>query len=117
MVATKKTSVKSQVAEPTRQDLLKWKRIHGRRLEIQREARGLDKEEKELFGQFFEYAKVATRRKTIKQVMIAGFRLVLTKVRPSVAWKQEFVKVLGEGAAEKVIGSKPLVYGLEIDEV
>ena len=116
MVATKTKRVKSAKA-PARRDFLEYERLNEERLEAGRLADSLKKQQYELLAKFRDYAVTMTKRKTIKEVVVAGFRIILGKARQNVKWKQEYVKLFGDEAAEKMKDSQPLGDTIEIERV
>ena len=88
----------------TAMKLERWFELNKKRQELEREARALEKE-KDLLSVEFEADLIAAD----KDSLVRGkYRVALIDGRPTVAWKDEFVRGLGAEAANLLVQSAPV---------
>ncbi len=86
-----------------RAKVLKYFELDAQRKQLEREAKSLKAQQEAIEAELEPIVSQADGRKIDRE----GFTLYITTRRCAVGWKQEFVKVKGDKAAEKLIQSQP----------
>lgn len=93
------------MARITAEQAAKWIELNTRRLELEREARALDKE-RELLSVEFQQALDAKGQDVMK-VGGGEFVIKLVEGNGSVKWKDEFIRVAGSAKATELTAAAP----------
>jgi hypothetical protein len=84
-------------------DLQRWHQLQLQRLSLARQAKDLKALLDPLEEKFLAHVQECGGRE--RAVISCGFRLAINEKRDSVAWKEEFIRVAGVEAAEKLIAA------------
>lgn len=95
----------------TRAELDRYVQIDAERKRLNREADLLKAQQEELGNKLRQFCRV--QGGDALSVERSGYRLSISHVKGSVAWKQEFVRVAGVEAAERIAIAAPLREQLE----
>lgn len=91
----------------------KWLTLNARRLELEREARAVEKE-KDLLSTEFKAALDAEGKDSITR---GKFRVGLVAGRPSVSWKDELVGRLGAELANSIVQRAPVPRKIQVEDL
>jgi hypothetical protein len=110
------TKPKPKKPRPVNQTTIaEFLRIREQRQALQRQADTLDKQQKELAEAFSEFIRQHGGHE--KHVTRSGYLLALQSVKSVVPWKQEFIRIAGLKAAEKLAANPPLRDALVIEPI
>lgn len=96
----------------TEEKLTRWYVLNKERLDLEREARQLDKE-RELLSTEFKAALEADGKASVSR---GRFRVSLVDGRPSVAWKDELVRIAGADKAAELVAAAPVPKRVQVEE-
>jgi hypothetical protein len=82
-------------------ELTRYEAIRAERLELQRRADALEKQEKSLAERLLQYVRQEGGKNL--SCRIYGYVLAIVKKAGYVAWKQEYIKELGDAKAAAVV--------------
>lgn len=89
---------------PTKKELDEWRELEEKRLKLQREIKGVEALQEKVEKKALAYAQA--NADSTRVVVCSRYRLELVLKRANVRWKDEYVRVQGLDAAEKIIAEQ-----------
>ena len=97
----------------TKDQIEEFVKLEEERKALEQKARALGKRTSALADHF--KAHLEAKKKTA--ITRSGYRITLVDGRPSVAWKDEFIKVAGPLAADDLLKSAPVSKRVDVQKV
>lgn len=98
-------SSKAQVPHVTKRDIQEFLDLEEQARSLKRQAKAIEKKAELIEKTLFAFVRANGGKE--RSVLRSGFVLAITDSRCSVTWKNEFIRVAGDKAAEALIEAAP----------